>query len=108
MFTRCGKNAWCSKLGPDTGQAKGLDAGHEDDAVRIAHRDAGDAIGLAADLERSIDDASFGRDRDAWPIEDRLAHVDGRGVTRRVGVQAEASFHARIGVDAQRLLRTRP
>ena len=51
----------------------------EDDAMRIAHRDRGDAIFAAGDVEREIDDAAVAIDRDFAALEDRRAHIDGRG-----------------------------
>ena len=43
VLTRFGKNGWCSNAGPMRGEVERRDLGHEDHAVRVAHRDAGDA-----------------------------------------------------------------
>src|SRR5262249_1905240 len=45
-------------------------------AMGIAHRDAGDAVDRAVDLERIIENLAVGVDGDLAPFEDRLAHID--------------------------------
>src|SRR5579875_3152984 len=47
--------------------------------MRIAHRDRGDAVFAARDLKRKIDYAAVARDGNLAPLENRLAHIDGRG-----------------------------
>ena len=50
----------------------------EDDAVRVAHRDAGHLVVLALDLDVLLDDAVHAEPRDGnlLTLEHRLAHVD--------------------------------
>ncbi len=43
-----GNSGWCSIIGPDLGDRRGLDVGHEEHHVRIAHRDAAGRVQRSA------------------------------------------------------------
>ena len=78
---------------------------HVDDAMRIAHRNAGDGHGAAGDFECGIYDRSLRElGGDSRRFQDRFAHIDAHALDNPpVGFHFQGQ-HARTGLDFQRAL----
>src|SRR4029453_8320498 len=64
------------EFGPDIRQIERFDVVEEQNAMRIAHRYAGDVVCDAADDQRAINNLAVGIDGNLTPLENRLAHID--------------------------------
>ena len=86
----------------ERGERQGRHVVDEHHAVRVAHRDTGDPVLLAADLERPLDDLAVGIDRNAPAVPDGRPHVDGDAHHVAALDLGLDDLYARIGLDAER------
>ncbi len=72
--------------------------------MRIAHRDRGDAIFATGDVERVVDDVAVAIDRDFAALENRRAHIDGRGDSAAARELERDRLGTAVGIDHERIL----